>query len=72
MVHVCPAVLLEAVIISENVLVAVSLAFLSGPCCAKSLQSCLTVCDFLDRSHPGLFVHGVLQTRILEWVAVPS
>ena len=39
---------------------------------AKSLQSCLTVCDPMDCSPPGSSVHGVLQARILEWVALPS
>ena len=39
---------------------------------AKKLQSCLTLCDLTDGSPPGSSVHGVLQARILEWVAVPS
>ena len=39
---------------------------------AKSLQSCLTLCDPMDCSPPGSSVHGILQTRILEWVAMPS
>ena len=33
-------------------------------------QSCLTLCDPLDCSLPGSFVHGILQARILEWVAI--
>ena len=33
-------------------------------------QSCLTLCDPMDCSPPGLFVHEILQARILEWVAV--
>ena len=40
--------------------------------CAKLLQSCLTLCDAMDYSLPGSSVHGILQTRILEWVAMPS
>ena len=32
----------------------------------KSLQSCLTLCDLMDCT-----VHGILQARILEWVAIP-
>ena len=40
--------------------------------CAKSLQSCPTLCDPMDHSPPGSFVHGILQARILEWVAMPS
>ena len=39
---------------------------------AKSLQSCLTLCDPKDHSPPGSSVHGILQARILEWVAMPS
>ena len=41
-------------------------------CCAKPLQSCLTVCDPKDCSPPGSSVHGILQARILERVAIPS
>ena len=37
---------------------------------AKSLQSCLTLCDPLDGSPPGSSVPGILQARILEWVAI--
>ena len=33
-------------------------------------QSCLTLCDPVDRSLPGSSVHGILQARILEWVAI--
>ena len=33
-------------------------------------QSCLTLCDPLDCSLPGSFVQGILQARILEWVAI--
>ena len=40
--------------------------------CAKSLQSCLTLCDPMDGSLPGSSVHEILQVRILEWVAMPS
>ena len=39
---------------------------------AKLLQSCLTLCDCMDSSPPGSSVHGILQARILEWVAMPS
>ena len=39
--------------------------------CAKSLQSCLTLCNSMDCSPPGFSVHGILQARILEWVAMP-
>ena len=36
-----------------------------------SFQSCLTLCDPMDCSPPGCSVHGILQARILEWVAIP-
>ena len=39
---------------------------------AKSLQSCPTLCDPMDCSLPGSSVHGILQARILEWVAIAS
>ena len=38
---------------------------------AKSLQLCLTLSKPVDCSPPGSSVHGILQARILEWVAVP-
>ena len=41
-------------------------------CRAKLLQSCLTLYDPLDCSPPGSSVHGILQARTLEWVAMPS
>ena len=34
-------------------------------------QSCLTICNPMDGSPPGSFVHGILQARILERVAIP-
>ena len=37
---------------------------------AKSLQSCLTLCDPIDDNPPGSPVPGILQARILEWVAI--
>ena len=39
--------------------------------CAKLLQSCLTLCDPVDCSLPGFSIHGIIQARILEWVAMP-
>ena len=33
-------------------------------------QSCLTLCDPMDCSPPGSSVHGILQARILKWVAI--
>ena len=37
---------------------------------AKLLQLCLTVCDPIDYSPPGSSIHGILQARIMEWVAI--
>ena len=37
---------------------------------AKSLQSCSTLCDPIDSSPPGSTVPGILQARILQWVAI--
>ena len=34
-------------------------------------QLCLTLCDPMDGSPPGSSVHGILQARILKWVAIP-
>ena len=45
-----------------------------GICCTKSVwvaPSCPTVCNPMDCSPPGSFVHWILQTRILQWVAMP-
>ena len=39
---------------------------------AKSLQSCPPLCDPIDGSPPGSSVHGILQARTLEWVAISS
>ena len=35
-------------------------------------QPCPILCDPMDCSPPGSSVHGILQARILEWVAIPS
>ena len=40
--------------------------------CVLVAQSCLTLCDPVDCSLPGSSVHGILQARILEWVALSS
>ena len=37
---------------------------------AKSLQSCLTLCNSIDSSPPGTSVHGIFQARVLEWGAI--
>ena len=37
---------------------------------SKVAQSCLTLCNSMDYSLPGSSIHGILQARILEWVAI--
>ena len=39
---------------------------------AKPFQSCPTLCNLMYCRLPGSSVHGILQARILEWVAMPS
>ena len=48
--------------------------FRNKPICrhAKLLQLCLTLCDPMDCSPPDSSVHGILQARILKWVAISS
>ena len=41
-----------------------------GAAAAKSLQSCPTLCDPIDRSPPGFPIPGILQARTVEWVAI--
>ena len=47
-----------------------SLSRAAAAAAAKSLQSCLTLCDPIDGSPPGSPVPGILQARTLEWVAI--
>ena len=44
----------------------------TGCCCCLVAQSCPTLCNPMDCSPTGSSVHGILQARILEWVAMPS
>ena len=41
-------------------------------CCCLIIQSCQTLYNPMDCSLPGSSVHGILQARILEWVAISS
>ena len=43
---------------------------ISAAAAAKSLQSCLTLCDPIDSSPSGFPIPGILQARTLEWVAI--
>ena len=44
--------------------------YIAAAAAAKSLQSCLTLCDPRDGSPPGSTAPGILQARTLEWVAI--
>ena len=46
------------------------LHFAAAAAAAKSLQSCLTLCNPIEGSPPGSPVPGILQARTLEWVAI--
>ena len=48
----------------------VMLNILQTAAAAKSLHSCPTLCDPIDSSPPGSSIPGILQARILEWVAI--
>ena len=39
-------------------------------CARGHAQSCLTLCNPMDRSLPGSYVHGLSQARILEWISI--
>ena len=47
-----------------------NLSYADAAAAAKWLQSCLTLCDPRDGSPPGSPIPGILQARILEWVAI--
>ena len=45
--------------------------FLKKVVCVLVAQSCPTLCNPTDCSPPGFSIHGILQARILEWIAIP-
>ena len=51
-------------------LLATVISITAAAAAAKSLQSCLTLCNPKDGSPPGSAVPGILQARTLEWVAI--
>ena len=64
---------LEEFYLSPKIFVGKPFLFWMLPAAAaadKSLQSCLTLCDPIDISLPGSSVPGILQARVLEWVAI--
>ena len=54
----------------ELVLLPLTCVHACSAAAAKSLQSCLTLCDPIEGSSPGTAVPGILQARTLEWVAI--
>ena len=44
---------------------------ISNCCCCSVAKSCPSLWDFIHYSLPGFSIHGISQTRILEWVAIP-
>ena len=48
----------------------VTITLYAAATAAKSLQSCLTLCDPVDGSPRGSPIPGILQARTLEWVAI--
>ena len=55
---------------NENIL---TFSFLACAClCAKLSRACLTLCNPMNCSLPSSSVYGILQARILEWIALPS
>ena len=48
----------------------IGLKHVAAAAAAKSLQSCLTLCDPIDGGPPGSPIPGILQARTLEWVAI--
>jgi len=56
--------------ISKSIIFTHDLNKVAAAAAAKSLQSCLTLCDPIDGSPPGSPVPGIVQARTLEWVAI--
>ena len=55
---------------SPGIILNICLGPTAAAAAAKSLHSCPTLCDLMDCSPLGSSVHGILQARILEWVAI--
>ena len=56
--------------LSRKLVTGKSKANANAAAAAKSLQSCLTLCDPVDSSPSGSPIPGILQVRTLEWVAI--
>ena len=57
----------EVVMLECELWVAAELRYTPAAAAAKSLQSCPTLCDPIDRSPLGSPVPGIFQARVLEW-----
>ena len=71
--HSCPFIVIVFVLLkcfNKNKCLLSSDPLRTTAAAAKSLQSCLTLCDPIDGSPPGSPVPGILQARTLEWVAI--
>ena len=62
--------LMKSLIINSQKLCLSSIKRSCCCCCCLVSQSCPTLCDPMDCSPPGSSVPGILQARILEWVAI--
>ena len=69
-VFVCPYLSL-AVLANTQFTQLTSSSYLQCVCVCTVTQLCLTLCDPMDCRPPGSSVHGILQARVLEWVAMP-
>ena len=59
----------KTIALTRQSIVGKAAAAATAAAAAKLLQSCLTLCDPIDSSPPGSTIPGILQARILEWVA---
>ena len=83
-IYLCGLVLINILQINKLLIIAISVVMkeaLGLVCCPRNIL-CLCACSvapvvsdslwLMDCSPPGSSVHGILQARILEWVAMPS
>ena len=56
---------------SISISISISIIYLYLCMHAKSLQTCQTLCNPIDHNPTGSSVHGILQAKVLEWVAMP-
>ena len=54
----------------QQLVCVLSILFYKYFCCCSVTESCLPLCDPMDCNSPGFSIHGILQARILEWVAI--